>query len=131
MKHPLTILLATLLVSCLPPETYVVIDKSEFEEFLATKNHSNIPADVLHLYFYDFSGRFPPPMQKVVSSTWEEGDVSYISNTMGVQDESIAEIKVSIGYTAKDSWFDLVEIREAYGCRQGNGHTHFSKEPCQ
>jgi len=49
MKQPLVILLATLLASCSPPETYVVIDKSEFEEFLSTKDHSNIPTDVLHI----------------------------------------------------------------------------------
>ncbi|MBL4752312.1 MAG: hypothetical protein JKY52_01755 [Flavobacteriales bacterium] len=69
-------------------------------------------------------------MMKVSTISWKEDDVTFVSSTFNEEDDSVGEMKISIGYTESVQGLLVAEIRESWSCNKGRGHSTFGNKKC-
>ena len=129
MKQLIYILILFTIISC-QRDSYKVIDKSSFLEWIST-NEKKIKLDNLtFLYYYDYSGNPYPSMAKMHIKFTSEGNKKIASSIFKEYDDSISSIKIEIVFTEKDSVIKIIEIRKSFNCHKDRGHQYFNNEYC-
>jgi len=111
-------------------ETFNQIDSLDFQKFIDDIPGHTKPSELPFLYYYAFQQLTPPAMIKVSTTKWKEDEVTFVSSTFNEADDSVREMKISIGYKGSKQGLLVAEIRESWSCIKGRGYSTFGNKKC-